>query len=227
MGKVQRLEKIAQIEQTLKAKVICFLTSDRIGVEPPANYITRDCVKIIEQHLAVNEQHETLALYLVSHGGDIDVPWPLVNLLRGHCKKLQVVIPYICHSAATQIALGCDELVAGPRSQLSPTDPMLTVRTSAEENAPVMQFGVEDINAFVKFVKTNLGNQFAAHGHEALLNLIKRVKPELLGSVNRTYLRSRLLIEKMRGLTSKRYSKKDMERLIDYLTVAYFSHSHF
>ncbi len=169
MGKVERQAKIGQIEKVLGAKVLCFVTSDRPGVEAPANYITRDCVKIVEQHLSVTEQHDTLALYLVSHGGDIDVPWPLVNLLRGHCEKLQVVIPYICHSAATQIALGCDELVAGPRAQLSPTDPMLTVRTSTDENAPVMQFGVEDINAFVRFAQTNLGRQFSRHGHEALI----------------------------------------------------------
>ena len=227
MGKNERHSKIEEIEKVLKAKVVCFVTSDRFGVEPPASYITRDCVKIIEQHFDIDEHRDTLALYLISHGGDIDVPWPLVNLLRCHCKKLIVVIPYISHSAATQIVLGCDEIVAGPRAQLSPTDPMLQVRTSNDENAPVMQFGVEDINAFVRFVKNNLGREYARHGHESLGKLIERVKPELLGSVNRTYLRSRLLIEKMRALTGKKYSKKEMDSLIDHLTVAYFSHGHF
>jgi hypothetical protein len=144
MAKDKRQSKIEQLEKVLDAKVICFLTSDRPGVEPPGAYITKDCIKVLEQHLTPqNKSCERLALFLVSHGGDMDVPWPFVNLLRSYCKKLQVVIPYICHSAATQIALGCDELIVGPRSQLSPTDPMLTVKTGSEENAPVMQFGVE------------------------------------------------------------------------------------
>jgi hypothetical protein len=227
MGKAERHAKIEQLETILNAKVICFITSDRIGVEQPANFISRDCIKIVEQHLDISDNYDTLALYVVSHGGDIDVPWPLVNLLRCHSKKLQAIIPYICHSAATQIALGCDEIIAGPRAQLSPTDPMLPVRTGTDENAPIMQFGVEDINAFIRFVRTNLGSKFSSHGHEALGKLMERIKPELLGSVNRTYFRSRLLIEKMCGLTSKNYAKKEMDSLIDYLTVAYFSHSHF
>jgi hypothetical protein len=188
--------------------------------------MTRDCIKIVEQHLAISDHYDTLAIYLMSHGGEIDVPWPLVNLLRCHCKKLQVIIPHICHSAATQIVLGCDEIIAGPRAQLSPTDPTLTVRTGTDENAPVMQFGVEDINAFIRFVRTNLGRKFSSHGHEALGKLMDRIKPEMLGSVNRTYFRSRLLIEKMCGLTGRKYNTKEMDSLVDYLTVAYFSHSH-
>jgi hypothetical protein len=53
------------------------------------------------------------------------------------------------------------------------------------------------------------------------------VKPEALGSINRTYFRSRLLIEKMCALTPKKHSKEEMDKLVDYLTVAYYSHSHF
>jgi hypothetical protein len=137
-----------------------------------------------------------------------------------------VIVPYICHSAATQIVLGCDEIIVGPRAQLSPTDPMLTVKTGSEENAPLMQFGVEDINAFLDFVRTSMGRDFRKYGHEAMIKLMERIKPELLGSVNRTYRRSRLLIEKMRGLTSAKYTKQEMTKLIDNLTVAYYAHGH-
>lgn len=226
MGKDERRAKIQQLEKKLGTKVICFLTSDRPGVEPPACFITRDCVKIIEQHLDIGRPQQVLTLYLVSHGGDLDVPWGLVNLLRSHCKKLQVILPYISYSAATMIALGCDPLIAGPRAQLSPTDPTLQVRTGTGESAPVMQFGVEDVNAFVGFVKETLGRQFSRHGHEALARLIDGVQPEALGSISRTYRRTRLIIEKMLGLTTRRYSKAEIGRMVDLLTVRYFSHSH-
>jgi hypothetical protein len=90
MGKAERHSKIEQIEKALGgAKVICFLTSDRIGVEAPANYITKDSTKIIERHLGVDDKAgDSVALYLMSHGGDMDVPWPFVNLLRS---RLQAV----------------------------------------------------------------------------------------------------------------------------------------
>jgi len=224
MGKVERRAKITQLEETLKAKVICFLTSDRPNVDAP---LSRDCLKILEQHLGVKDQHQIIALYLVSHGGDIDVPWPLVNLLRSHCKKLYAVVPYICHSAATMIALGCDRLIAGSRAQLSPTDPTIHVKTGPSENAPILGFGVENINAFIEFVRGTLGSKFPAYGHEALTKLIDRVQPEALGSINRVYFRTRLIIEKMLKLTKSGHNKKQIDRLVSLLTVSYYAHTHF
>jgi hypothetical protein len=227
MGKSERQTKIQELEKALEAKVICFVTSDRPNIEPAASFMSRDCLKMLERHLPIGEQYDTLALFLVSHGGDVDVPWPLVNLLRAQCKKLQVAIPYHCHSAATQFAIGCDEIIAGPRATLSPTDPTMNFRTGPDESSPVMQVGVEDVNAFVEFVKNTLNKEFASHGHEALNKLMDRVKPEQLGSINRTYLRSKLLIAKMLGLTSKKYSKEERDKVESHLTTAYCAHAHF
>src|SRR3990172_2505217 len=176
MPRDERQRMIGELEKALGSKVICFLTSDRFGVQMP---ISRDCVKVLQQHLGPREHYESVALYLVSHGGDLDVPWALVNFLRGHCNKLRTVLPYICHSAATLIACGCDEIIAGSRAELSPTDPTLQVRTGPDESAPTMQFGVEDINAFVEFLRDKLGAGFTRHGHEALTKLMDTVPPHL------------------------------------------------
>lgn len=224
MAKDDRKQKIAELEKLLGSKIICFLTSDRPNVHMQ---ISRDCLKIVQQHLDSAEQHKTLSLYIVSHGGDLDVPWDLVNLLRSHCKKLQAIIPYICHSAATLIAIGCDEIIAGPRAQLSPTDPTLEIRTGTDEKTPTMQFGVEDINAFVEFVRATLGRGFSKYGHEALTKLIDTVPPHVLGSINRTYFRVRLLIEKMLNIGGRKYTPAARNRIIDLLTVGYYSHRHF
>lgn len=224
MSKQTRMDKIQQLQDRLGSKVICFLTSDRPKVDMQ---ISRDCLKIMQQHLSAGEKHEKLSLFIVSHGGDLDVPWDLVNFLRSYCKTLQAVIPYVCHSAATMIALGCHELVLGPRAQLSPTDPTVHVRMGTDENAPEMRFGVEDINAFVTFVRETLAHEFSTYGHEALNKLIDRVQPELLGSIKRTDLRIRLLIEKMLALTGKKLDRVARKRITNLLTVAYYSHGHF
>lgn len=126
------------------------------------------------------------------------------------------------------IALGCDRIIAGPRAQLSPTDPSLTIKMGTEENSPVMQFGVEDVNAFINFAKTTLGSRsFREHGHEALARLIDHVKPPTLGSISRHHYRTGLLIEKLLGLTAKRYTKAELERKTTLLTTAYYAHTHF
>jgi hypothetical protein len=223
VGKEQRLEKITELQEKLKSKVICFLTSDRLN---SGMQISRDCTKVMQQHLDIHEQNDTISLFIVSHGGDLDIPWEMINLLRCHCKKLQAVIPYVCHSAATLIAIGCKELIVGPRGQLSPTDPKLNVRTGTGDDAPILSFGVEDINAFVEFVRDTLQRGFKNYGHESLAKLIDRVQPELLGSINRTYFRNKLLIEKMLRLSGKSYSRSAINRIIEHLSVAYFSHSH-
>lgn len=212
------------MEKILGCKVICFLTSDRPGTQME---ISRDCVKIMQEHLKVDEKQDGLALYIISHGGDLDVPWDLVNLLRNHCRKLRAVLPYICHSAATLIALGCDEIIAGSRAQLSPTDPTVRVRMGNHDQGATMQFGVEDINAFVEFMRDRLGRSFSRHGHEALTKLIDTVPPHLLGSINRNYFRSGLLIEKMLRLGRRKYTKSSIERIEKLLTVAYYAHTHF
>jgi ATP-dependent protease ClpP protease subunit len=224
MSKEARREKIQQLEERLGSRVICFLTSDRPKVDMQ---ITRDCLKILQHHISAGEKHERLSLYIVSHGGDLDVPWDLVNFLRAHCKFLQAVIPYVCHSAATMIALGCQEIVAGPRAQLSPTDPTVHVRMGTDENAPEMRFGVEDINAFVGFIRETLAHEFSTYGHEALNKLIDRVQPELLGSIKRTDLRIRLLIDKMLTLAGRKLDRVARKRVTSLLTVAYYSHGHF
>ena len=41
----------------------------------------------------------------------VDAPWPIISLLREYCESLAVLIPFRAHSAATLIALGCDEIV--------------------------------------------------------------------------------------------------------------------
>lgn len=224
MSRETRKKKIEEIEKKLGCKLLCFVTSDRPGAV--AN-ISRDCIKVIQQHLEITERPKRLGLYIVSHGGDLDVPWDVVTILRSHCRQLTAIVPYICHSAATLIALGCDDIIAGPRAQLSPTDPTLTVRTGNDEKAGTMQFGVEDINAFVEFIRDRLGRSYSLHGHEALAKLIDTVPPHLLGSINRNYFRSRLLIEKMLRLGKKKYTKKAVENIVGLLTVAYYAHTHF
>jgi hypothetical protein len=227
LGKEQRLEKIRELEKILNSKVICFLTTDRFNLPPPPQFISKDCAKILQQHVAIGEKFPKLSLFIVSYGGDMGVPWEIVKLLSGHCETLQAVIPYVCQSAATMIAIGCDERVVGARGQLSPTDPTLQVKTGAGADAPTISFGVEDINAFIEFAKNTLGRSFATHSHEALNKLIDRVQPDQLGSINRTYLRNILLIRKLLNLNrGTRHPNSRIEKIIRHLTVAYYAHGH-
>ncbi len=70
---------------------------------------------------------ETLNLILHSPGGDGTVVEKFVGLCRSQCKKFRVLIPNEAKSAATLIALGADEILMGPPSELGPIDAQIDV----------------------------------------------------------------------------------------------------
>ena len=61
-------------------------------------------------------------LLLVSNGGDPVVSWRIISLLRERFKKVGVLLPYQAYSAATLVALGADDIVMHPFSNLGPVE---------------------------------------------------------------------------------------------------------
>jgi len=70
---------------------------------------------------------KTLNLILYSPGGDGVVVEKFVSLCRSQCKRFRVLIPYVAKSAATLIALGADEIIMGPQSEIGPIDAQVEV----------------------------------------------------------------------------------------------------
>ncbi len=73
---------------------------------------------------------KTLNLILQSPGGDGTVVEKFVSLCRSQCKKFRVIIPNEAKSAATMIALGADEIIMGPPSEIGPIDAQVEVITN-------------------------------------------------------------------------------------------------
>jgi ClpP class serine protease len=69
--------------------------------------------------------HDTLYLLIKSGGGTGQASLRLVSLLRQHCKRLVALVPLDCASAATMIALGCNEIRMGPMAYLTAVDTSL------------------------------------------------------------------------------------------------------
>ena len=70
---------------------------------------------------------DTLNLILHSPGGDGTSIKKIVSLCRAQCKRFRVIVPNKAKSAATIIALGADEIVMGPPSELGPIDAQIEV----------------------------------------------------------------------------------------------------
>jgi hypothetical protein len=72
-------------------------------------------------------EERQLDLILHSPGGSPEAAEQIVQYLRTQFDDLRAIIPLQAKSAATMIALGCDEIWMGPYSELGPIDPQILV----------------------------------------------------------------------------------------------------
>lgn len=68
-----------------------------------------------------------LDLLLHSPGGSGPAAEQMLNYLRTQFDHIRAIVPLQAKSAATMIALGCDEIVMGKHSELGPIDPQIAI----------------------------------------------------------------------------------------------------
>jgi hypothetical protein len=70
-------------------------------------------------------QRKQIGLFIKSEGGNPEAALRLVHLLRHHFKRIVLLAPFECASAATMVALGSDEIHMGSTSYLTAVDTSL------------------------------------------------------------------------------------------------------
>ena len=74
-----------------------------------------------------NVTQRELDLFLTSPGGSPEAAEAIMSYLRTRFDHIRAVVPVASMSAATMMALACDEILMGTHSQLGPIDPQMTV----------------------------------------------------------------------------------------------------
>jgi len=198
MGLQERAALIKRIEGIRGSSMICFLTSLRQNV---AGIIADDSVRVFFDHLLLlpSRPVEKLDIFLCSNGGSGTVPWRLVSLFREFTKHFSVLIPYRAYSAASLIALGADEIVMHPFAELGPIDPTVSNEFNPREEGTgrLLGISVEDVKAYVDFVKTTVGIRHEDELVKALEILATKVHPLALGNVERFIMQSRMVARKI------------------------------
>ena len=65
---------------------------------------------------------DTLEILIHSPGGHVDIAYQMAKFFRGHCKKLNVLVPLYAKSAATALCLNADSIFMGEFAELGPLD---------------------------------------------------------------------------------------------------------
>jgi hypothetical protein len=230
MPRTSRKDLIEKLQTTRGDRlVIAYVTSTRENQEIQ---IGDDAVRLIYDHLEANRDatKNGVDLFIHSNGGSGTAPWRIVSLIRQYTKKFAVLVPHHAFSAATLIALGADEIVMHKMGCLGPIDPSVAnIFNPPHPFAPGQpaRISVEDVTAFFKLVKEDVGITHEDELVKALTALTDKIHPLALGNVQRSHHQSRLIARKLLKLHMPKESQDhEIELLIDSLKSNLFYHGH-
>ncbi len=164
-----------------KRTLVSLITSDKKPAELFSTQIAGDTLPLFYDLLNSMDRDEGLDLLIHSTGGQIDVAWPLINLIREYFNDVNIIVPWRAQSAATLICLGANGIGMSPLASLSPIDPQFQQKLSDKQ---VTNAGVEDIYGYYRLITDTL-NLDSDGRSEALKLLSTRVSPEILGKITR------------------------------------------
>jgi hypothetical protein len=157
-------------------------------------------------------------LFLYTRGGDSDVPWALISMLReiiGKEVELNALIPYRCHSAGTIAVLGTDTIVMGPKAELGPID--TTMNTPYNPTHPktgeTLPISVEDVMGYFSLLD-KVGCTGSEGKIEGLKEFTQKVHPYALGMVQRLEDQTRLVAGQMLASRLKPFTDAENEAIV-------------
>jgi hypothetical protein len=207
---------------------IAYVTSTRSGHEIQ---MADDAFRLIYDHLeAGREQAKNgVDLFICSNGGSGTAPWRIVSLIRQYSKDLAVLVPHHAFSAATLTALGANKIIMHKMGCLGPIDPSVAnIFNPPHPLAPgqLAPISVEDVTAFFKLVKHDVGITHEDELVQALIALTDKIHPLAIGNVQRHHNQSRLMARRLLSLHMDKSDSHEIEQIIDNLKSNLFYHGH-
>lgn len=215
---------IKLLEKSRSSKVIVYFNGEK---EPIEQFGTQIALDVLPNFRTILEGFKgkvnKITLVLNTSGGNLEAPWPIVNLIREYCKTFEVLILERALSAGTMISLGSDKIIMSPYSHLSPIDPAANI---FDKNTNIQKrLEIEDIIGYIDFAKDKVGIAEQNSLTEVMKELTKEISPTILGSVNRTHSLIRKLSKNLLSL-NKNLTEKQIREITENLTEKLYSHRH-
>lgn len=184
MAYADRVKLYEEIERLRGRPLITYVTSHRenAGGVMASDVIPEFCKQLNE----IPDAEENVDVFIVSMGGDPMVSWRVISLLRERFKKIGALLPYQAYSAATLLALGADEIVMHPYSNLGPVDPQILIVKEREGIHPPRPFGSEDLTHYINFVNQDVGITDQEQKERAFELICNEVGPLQIGIAKRS-----------------------------------------
>ena len=200
-----------------------------VFVAAPDVSMRGDVVEQMYEQLLCIGHVPRLDIFLHSAGGQTEIPWRLITLIRDFADQFAVLIPGIAHSAATHLAMGADEIVMGPLSELSPVDPSrshpLLPRGPNQELIPAVS--VQDLRQCVEFVKKEIGDESPESMAAVFVKLFEEVHPLAIGAIQQSYDLARLISRKALSThMDPADDKEQIDKIVQAFSDEFYSHGY-
>jgi hypothetical protein len=229
----ERRALISNLEHIRNSRVLTYFLADRETTPPGigvfSTQLSAEPQPLFYDHLRAMGKVPQLDLFLYTRGGITDSVWPFVNLLRGYCDNLTVIVPFRAHSAGTLICLGANEVIMTDLAELSPIDPTTGNQFNPSDPTNAQnKFGisVEDVTAYFKLAGERTETKTEGGRLEILKELTREVHPLALGNVERVYQQIRQLARRLLELHLGNDQAARIDSIVQAMTEKFYSHVH-
>ena len=125
MSYAERKKLFEEFSTVRKRPMITYVTSIRPNLS--VNMSSDSITKIIDIIGHIPPEVKDIDFMIISNGGDPITSLRIISILRERFEHITVIVPYVAYSAATILALGADDIMMHPFSNLGPVDPQLTI----------------------------------------------------------------------------------------------------
>lgn len=191
---------IKQIQQKRGHKVLFFLSHQSISQTTTLR---------LNQILRNMDIGEKLDVILDSDGGDLASAYKIIQVLKSYAENVTVIVPFRAKSAATLIALGCDELILCKVGELGPIDPQVM---DPQTGFFVPAHSIKEALSFVNDAKDPL----------VKIHLTDKIPVLLVGAYMAAAQASKQYLDII--FSSKNVTNKG--ELVDIFTEKFLSHGH-
>lgn len=208
-------EVFNRIQRRVEGTFLSYWTS-------PSGSVCDNDVMALHEVLRDIGPQEHVTLLVKSDGGSGMASLRMVHLLRRYARRLTLVAPLNCASAATMLALGADTILMGPLSYLTAVDTSLEHDLSPLDHTNnLVPVSNDEVDRVIRLWKENAGRTGSVHPHQ---ELYKYLHPLVIGALDRASSLSLMLCREILG-----YHMKDMkkaERIARELNSSYPAHQY-
>jgi len=180
-------------------------------------------VMALQVILEAHGPQERVALLVKSDGGSGMAALRLVHLLRRYARRLTVIAPLNCASAATMLALGADTIQMGPLSYLTAVDTSLEHDLSPLDHTnQLVPVSNDEVDRVIRLWKDSASRREG--GVNPYQELYKYLHPLVIGALDRASSLSLMLCREILGYHMQ--DGRKAERIARRLNSSYPAHQY-